>query len=125
MLLYFSIILGVTTTSVLIWRTLLLNHPRLLTLVHGIPIVGGALTCGFCSALWFSLIAVLIYNPLDTLIEHPWIIEIWIAWFFLGAGVLFLRNLMVVLIEGGAFLSHLHQKAHIEPQHNPHDNGKT
>lgn len=115
MLTHYFILVAVTATTTLVWRALLLDNPRLLTLIEKIPILGTALTCGFCSAMWLSLAAVIIYNPLTPLFSelHP-IIILGLSWFTLAPGILFVRNLIAILIEAGGFLSHLHHEQHKE-----------
>jgi hypothetical protein len=115
MIIDFLIVTAVTTTAALIWRALLLDHPRLLKLVRKLPLIGGTLSCGFCAALWFSLIAVLIENPfLLWRPSLPMITKLFIGWFALGAGVLFLRNLIAVLMEGNGVLTEMHRRNHEE-----------
>lgn len=92
------------TTIALIWRALLLDHPELAKRMQSLPIVGPALYCGFCAALWFTFIGTLIYNPLPQY-------NIVVSWLTLSAGVLFLRNLIALLIEGTGVLTHLHRSA--------------
>jgi len=113
MLTDYIIIASITTTAALIWRNTLLDHANILKRVENIPFVGGALTCGFCSAVWFSLIAVLFYSPIyERVDELPYIVSITASWFCLSAGVLFLRNLIAILMEGTGVLTHLHRGGH-------------
>ncbi len=110
MFIEYLILVSFITTTALIWRTALLDHPRLLAFIESIPIIGGALRCGFCSVLWLTLLGVLVHNPFAVyLVEVPAIIEIWIGWFVVGAGVLLFRNTLAVLLEGAGVLTHLHR----------------
>jgi hypothetical protein len=109
----YCLIAASTATIALIWRTLLLDHPHLLTFIESIPFIGGGLRCGFCSAVWLSLFAVLLYNPLaDWAVQFPFIIGLGISWLALAAGVLFIRNLIAALMEGTGVLTALHRKEH-------------
>jgi len=109
----FLIMSAITTTVALVWRALLLDHPSLLAKVKQLPIIGDALSCGFCATLWFSLIAVLIQNPLSSWRpELPILIQLFAGWFTLSAGVLFLRNLIAVLMEGNGVLTEIHRNTH-------------
>ncbi len=110
MLIDFLIVTAVTTTTALIWRALLLDHEKLLNFVKKIPLIGGALTCGFCFTVWLCLIVVLIYTPLVfwNYVDNS-VIGIFVAWFTLSAAVLFLRNLIAVLMEGNGVLTHKHR----------------
>jgi hypothetical protein len=109
----FLIVAAVTTTSALIWRSLLMDHPALLEHVEKLPIIGGVLTCGFCFTVWLSLLAVMLYNPLSLWhTELPALIRLTIGWFTLSAAVLFLRNLIAVLMEANGILSDKHQRLH-------------
>jgi hypothetical protein len=113
MLTDFLIINAITTTTTLVWRALLLDHSRLLEKVRQLPIIGSALSCGFCATVWFSLIAVLIQNPLSTWQpELPILIQLFVGWFTLSAGVLLLRNLIAVLMEGNGVLTNMHRNIH-------------
>jgi hypothetical protein len=112
LVLYFLIVTS-TTTIALIWRTLLLDHPRLLAVVESIPLLGGALRCGFCAAIWLSLAAVLWHNPLTSAVtQFSFISGLAISWLAVSAGVLFLRNLIAVLMEGAGVLTGLHRQQH-------------
>lgn len=110
MLTDYLIIVSITATAALIWRALLLDHPALLAKVESLPYIGGALRCGFCMALWLSLLAVLLKNPIApwTGAFHP-LIAILAAWFSLSAGVLFVRNAIAILMEGTGVLTHAHR----------------
>lgn len=109
------IMVSATASLALIWRALLLDHPLLLARVQSVPFIGGALQCGFCSALWLSLVAVLIYNPLA-----PWgagmhpFIALGISWLAVGAWVLILRNTTALLMEAVGVLAHQHHASHKE-----------
>ena len=111
----YCILAASTATIALIWRTLLLDHPRILAFVESIPLIGGALRCGFCAAVWLSLLAVLFYNPLTTQTQQfPFVIGLAISWLALSAGVLFIRNLIAALMEGTGVLTALHRREHNE-----------
>lgn len=97
----------------LIWRALLLDHETLLNYVTRIPLIGAALACGFCSAVWFTAIGVLIFNPLLPQFNNSSMYTAYvISWLSLSAGVLLLRNLITVLMEGTGVLTHLHRDGH-------------
>lgn len=93
------------TTLALIWRAILLDHPRFAEWVEKLPLVGPSLYCGFCAPLWFALIGTALYNPLP-----QW--NVVVSWLTVGAGVLFLRNLIAVLIELNGVLTHMHRRGH-------------
>lgn len=113
MLTNYFLIAASTATTALIWRTLLLDHPRLLALVESTPFIGGGLRCGFCSAVWLSLLAILLYNPLASwATQFPFLIGLGLSWLALSTGVLFLRNLIAALMEGTGVLTALHRKEH-------------
>lgn len=115
MLTEYLIVVASVTGVALIWRALLLDHPALLALVENIPIVGGMLRCGFCTALWLSLAGVALYNPLAyKLALLSWPFSLITAWLVVGVGVLFVRNLIAVLMEGNGVLTHLHRASHKE-----------
>jgi hypothetical protein len=97
----------------LIWRALLLDHKKFLDFIQQLTFIGAPLTCGFCTAVWFSLAGILIYNPLHTEFAHlPWIGSLILSWFIVSVGVLFLRNLITVLLEGTGVLTDMHRKMH-------------
>ncbi len=108
----YLVVVSVTVTTALVWRTLLLDHPVLLEAVQKIPLLGGALSCGFCAAVWFSLIATLFLNPLAAWsAQLTPLLALGIGWFSVSAGVLFGRNLLAALMEGTGVLTHLHRYA--------------
>ncbi len=98
------------TTLALIWRAILLDHPTFAEKVRIFPIVGGSLYCGFCAPLWCTLIAVCFYNPV-ALFASP-IASLITGWLTVGAGVLFLRNLIAVLMEANGVLTDMHRSSH-------------
>jgi hypothetical protein len=113
----YLIIAASTATIALIWRTLLLDHPRLLAFVESIPLIGGALRCGFCAAVWLSFFAILFYNPLaEWATRFPFLVGLIISWLALAAGVLFIRNLIAAFMEGTGVLTALHHKGHKNEQ---------
>jgi hypothetical protein len=116
MLTSYLIISAGTAAIALTWRTLLLDHARLLTFVESIPLIGGGLRCGFCSVMWLSLGAVAFYNPLATWTDSrfPILIALCVSWLALASGVLFMRNLIAALMEGTGVLTAIHHQSHEE-----------
>jgi hypothetical protein len=109
----YCIIVGSTAALALVWRTLLLDHPRLLAFIESIPLLGGVLRCGFCAVVWLSLFATLFYNPLASWADRfSFLVAILISWFAVSAGVLFVRNLIACLMEGCGVLTELHRRNH-------------
>lgn len=108
------------TTATLIWRTLKDDHPAFKRFVRELPIIGESLSCGFCMPMWTTFFVVLIYNPIATWIPAQGSVggdwwPFWsfiVGWFTVGAGVLLLRNLIIVLMEAGALLKHRHEAGH-------------
>ena len=113
MLTDFLLEIAITATALLIWRALLLDYARLLAYVESIPFIGSALRCGFCMAIWASLIAIALYDPLASLHPAmPFLERFFIDWFAFAAVILFVRNLLAILIEGTGVLTHLHHAGH-------------
>lgn len=111
MLTDYLILTSATATLALIWRALLLDHSRFLARVESLPIVGGALRCGFCASVWLALFAVALHNPLAAwAAEHPPLLGFVASWLSVGAGVLLLRNVIAALMEGTGVLTHLHRQ---------------
>lgn len=109
----YLIVVSVVTAIALTWRALLLDHPKLLAFVESLPVVGGALRCGFCAAMWFTLVGVIIYNPIAGLFSNlHWTIILFFSWMVTSVGVLFLRNLLTVLMEGTGVLTDKHRRMH-------------
>lgn len=103
-------IISLVTSIALIWRALLLEHPRLLEFVENLPLIGGSLRCGFCSAVWCTLIVVTVHDPLAVL--HPSlfpVLRIFLDWLALVPGVLLLRNIISTFMEGTGVLTHIHR----------------
>ncbi len=116
----YLIITGVVSTTTLIWRNLKMDHPQIKAYVTKLPLIGGALSCGFCSSMWFSLLGVLIVNPIQmwetgatifTGIPHD-VFVLCSGWFTVGLGVLFSRSAVIVLMEASAVLKHMHHENH-------------
>ena len=113
MLIDYIVLLALITAPALIWRMLLLDHPTFLSFVEKIPFAGGALTCGFCTAMWFSLVGVLITNPLQSMFVHlHWTLNILLSWFVVSVGVLLLRNTITTLMEATGVLTGIHHGMH-------------
>jgi hypothetical protein len=109
---YFVLVVSVSIIA-LIWRALLLDHKLLLKYVRNLPIIGGALACGFCFTMWLALAAVVIYNPISDLFnELHGLINILLSWFVTSAGVLFFRNLLAILMEANGVLTDMHRSLH-------------
>lgn len=114
-LISYLLTLACITVPALVWRALLLDHAKLLALVRRVPVAGSALSCGFCTALWFSLVGVLVHNPIVPLVTNlSWLEVTGIGWCAVGAGVLVLRNLTTVLLEATGVLTDMHRKMHQE-----------
>ncbi len=109
MLTDYLIIVSATSAVTLIWRNLKEDHPSLKRAVGSIPFFGEALSCGFCFAMWASLAAVLVHDPLAGW-QGPF--PIVASWLSVGSGVLLLRSAIIVLLEAGAVLKHRHQSGH-------------
>ncbi len=115
MLVSYLLTIACITAPALVWRALLLDHPGLLTFIRRIPVLGSALSCGFCTALWFSLIGVLVHNPIAPLVPTlPWLVVTGVGWCAVGVGVLFVRNLITVLLEATGVLTDMHRKLHAD-----------
>lgn len=113
MLTSYCIIVASIATVALIWRTLLLDHPSLLSFVESIPLVGGSLRCGFCATVWLSFFGTLFYNPLASWAsQFPSMIGFFISFLAIAAGVLLVRNLIAILMEGGGVLTGMHRREH-------------
>ena len=97
-------------TFTLIWRAILLDHKDFAKKIESLPIVGGALYCGFCASLWFTFFAVCMYNPV-TVFTSP-VMSFATGWLTVGAGVLFLRNAIAVLMEANGVLTDMHRTQH-------------
>lgn len=109
----FLIVTGATATMGAVWRMLLDDHPQLRTLVGPLPYVGGSLICGFCSTLWFSLAATLVFDPLGFWQpQAPALLALGAKWFALGAAALTVRNGILCLVDLGAILKHQHRALH-------------
>lgn len=115
MFLDYLLVITITSVVALVWRALLLDHKRLAEWIKEIPVVGGALYCGFCFTMWLSLFAVLVYNPVSFLFSNlVWVISVFFSWMLVSAGVLFIRNLLAVLMEANGVLTDKHRKMHEE-----------
>lgn len=104
MLAHYLIFTTSLTTIALIWRAILLDHLKFAEWIHKLPIIGGSLYCGFCTPLWLTFFAVLLYNPLPYFFIISWLVT--------GAGVLFLRNLIALLMEANGYVTDLHRSRH-------------
>lgn len=107
----------------LVWRMLLLDHPTFDRFVEKIPVVGNALVCGFCFPMWLTFFTVLAINPLDSwrpLFVSEWpkfgitVVQIVFGWLTTGTAALFIRFLVVGLMDGSALISHQHKASHGE-----------
>lgn len=111
-----SIVAGITV----LWRTIKNDYPRFKAWVGNIPVVGEALNCGVCTSYWFSLVAVLVANPLAnwhlpldfSIAPLTPLADLLAQWICLGTSVLLLRSVIIVLLDLGAILSHRHRSQH-------------
>lgn len=110
MLVPYLVLTASIATLSLIWRAILLDHSQFALKVKALPVIGGALYCGFCAPLWFTLIAVYYYNPI-AIFASPFI-SFATGWLTVGTGVLFLRNLLAVLMEANGVLTDMHRSKH-------------
>lgn len=64
-------------------------------------------------ALWLSLAAVLVHNPVAPYlaVPHP-LLQLGVSWMAFSAAVLAMRNGIAVLIEACGVLTDLHRKSH-------------
>ncbi len=116
----YFILTSAIATATLIWRNLKEDHPIFKSRVATLPLIGEALSCGFCFAVWMSLLGVVILNPMSTWHPDPLrlggifaqIFLFLASWFAVAAGVLFIRSVVIVLLELGAVLKHRHQSNH-------------
>ncbi len=116
----YFILSATLATITLVWRNLKEDHPALKSSVASIPFFGGALSCGFCFAVWVSLLGVMLLDPLNGwyptgLHAGGGAREMFLfttSWFSVSVGVLFIRSIIIVLLELGAVLKHQHQSGH-------------
>jgi uncharacterized membrane protein len=115
----YLIVVTAVSTATLVWRNLKEDHHQFKKWVAELPVVGGALSCGFCASLWMTLVGVLLLNPIASWSHLSgfggtgrFVVGLLVGWFSVGAGVLLLRSGIVVLLELGGVLKHQHSQGH-------------
>ena len=114
---YFILGTSIASTT-LVWRNLLLDHPRFDSMIANIPFIGNGLVCGFCFPMWVTFLVTLFINPTSewgALLPSGfggYIIGFVFGWLSVGASVLFIRFSIVALMDGSAILSHRHKQSH-------------
>lgn len=112
---YLVLTIAVASATIL-FRTLKDDHPSFKRFIRELPLVGQSLSCGVCISYWFSLPVVIVADPLAPWTFFPTIplVHFIASWLVLGVSVLFVRSLVIVLLEAAAVLKHRHQVGHAQ-----------